>query len=214
MVKTLVQIVAHNPSILAERFDVKIWRMLMNWFFEYRHNNLYHAAFSQLIFIALRSDDQKTLEILMKKLKFVANLLDHYQSESSQTTSNRGFILQCCNVIRLQAASQAPDAFLRSFLQSHTQWRQFQAELRTRTNLACTSGLGFNVPQAPQDPSFCLNMVDEVQGIDHGSDFAKSLGFIDDVAWPDTETNGLSKKKKKKKGKKKNKKKSDECDFI
>lgn len=215
MVKTLVQIVAQNPSILAERFDVKIWRMLMTWFFDYRHNNLYHAAFSQLVFIALRSDDQKTLEILMKKVKFVAYLLDHYQSESSQTTSNRGFILQCCNVIRLQAASQAPDAFLRSFLQSHTQWRQFQPELRARTNLACTVGLGFNVPQAlaPQDSSFCLRMVDEVQGIDHGSDFAKSLGFIDDVAWPDTELNRASKKKKKK-GKKKNKKKKDQPDSI
>ncbi len=40
-------------------------------------------------------------------------------------------------------------------------------------------------------------------GINHGSDFATSLGFEGDVAWPTESKTGSSKKKKKKKKKKK-----------
>lgn len=203
LIEALVEVVAHNPSKMTEHFDANVWRVLLAWFFEYGHNNLYHAAFYQLVFIALRSDNQATLEILIKKLKLVTLLIEHYR-DPTKTTSNKGYILQTCNAIRLQAASQSPDAFLRNFLQSHTTWRNFEPELRQRTNLACTSGLGFNVPQAvcPGFQKDTWQMIDEVQGIDHGSEYAKSLGFIDDVAWPEEEPAESGKKKKRKKKKK------------
>ncbi|TYZ65537.1 hypothetical protein PybrP1_007714 [[Pythium] brassicae (nom. inval.)] len=217
LVEALVEIVAHNPRKLGAHFDAGVWRVLVSWFFEYAHNNLYHAAFYQLLFIALRTDNQAALEALVKKQKLVTALVEHYR-HGGPGASNRGYILQCCNAIRLQAASQSPDAFLRNFLQSHTTWRAFEPELRAVTSSACVSGLGFTVPQMTRPGMFqkdswqVLASDEDESGIDHGSEFARSLGFIDDVAWPDDDAadsggggGGHAKKKKhkKKKGKKK-----------
>ncbi|KAL4151812.1 hypothetical protein PRNP1_008749 [Phytophthora ramorum] len=204
LVEALVEIVAHNPRLMSEHFDANVWRVLVTWFFEYSHNNLYHAAFYQLVFIALRTDNQQALEVLVKKLKLVTLLVEHYRADGD-TTSNKGYILQICNAIRLQAASQSPEAFLRNFLQSHTTWRGFEQELRDQTTLFCVNGLGFTVPQAirPGYQKDSWQMLSEEQvGIDHGSEFARSLGFVDDVAWPEDDVaDGNKKRKKKKKGK-------------
>lgn len=234
LVQTLVEIVAHNPSKLttSDLFDARVWRVLVTWFFEYAHNNLYHAAFYQLVFIAMRADAAKqaqqshgpsAFEVLVKKIKLVSLLVEHYQRDeagaSNGSPSYKGYILQMCNVFRLQAASQSPDAFLRSFLQSHTIWRGFEPELRANTSLLTNSGLGFHVPQPVPRGGFLrdtwqpggnpddLLLGDSGEGIDHGSDFARSLGFVDEVAWPD-EAVSEGARKKKKKGKKKGKKKS------
>ncbi len=50
----------------------------------------------------------------------------------------------------------------------------------------------------------CVEDGDKSGGIDHGSDFATSLGFEGDVAWPTESKTGSSKKKKKKKKKESN----------
>ncbi|CAI5704906.1 unnamed protein product [Peronospora effusa] len=188
LVETLVEVMAHNPRLMSEHFDVNVWRVLVTWFFEYSHNNLYHAAFYQLVFIALRTENQQALKVLVKKLRLATLLVEHYRADGD-VTSNKGYILQICNAIRLQAASQSPDAFLRNFLQSHTTWRGFEKELRDRTNSLCVNGLGFTVPQAvrPGYQKGSWQMLNEEQdaGIDHGSEFARSLGFMDDVAWPE-----------------------------
>ncbi|CAI5744546.1 unnamed protein product [Peronospora destructor] len=177
LVETLVEVMAHNPRLMSEHFDVNVWRVLVTWFFEYLHNNLYHAAFYQLVFIALRTDNQQALKVLVKKLRLATLLVEHYRADGD-FTSNKGYILQICNAIRLQAASQSPDAFLRNFLQSHTTWRGFEQELRDRTSLLCVNGLGFTVPQAVRP------------------------GFVDDVAWPeDDASHGNKKRKKKRRGK-------------
>lgn len=206
LVEALVEIVAHNPSKMGEHFDVTVWRVLVSWFFEYAHTNLYHAAFYQLVFIALRTDNQHALELLIKKLKLITSLVEHYR-QTDTSSSNKGYIMQCCNAIRLQAASQSPDAFLRNFLQSHTTWRNFEPELRAETNRLCVHGLGFNVPQAMRGgyaSESWQTAIDETEGIDHGSEYARSLGFLDDVAWPEDDcSDSNKKKKKKKKGKKK-----------
>ncbi|TDH70588.1 uncharacterized protein CCR75_001863 [Bremia lactucae] len=204
LVEALVEIMAHNPGLMSEHFDVNVWRVLVTWFFEYSHNNLYHAAFFQLVFIALRTDNQQALKVLVKKLKVVTLLVEHYHADGI-CTSNKGYILQICNAIRLQAASQSPDAFLRNFLQSHTSWRKFEQELREQTSRLCVAGLGFTVPRAvrPGNRKDTWQMLNEERvGIDHGSEFARSLGFVDDVAWPeDDAADGIKKLKKKKKSK-------------
>ncbi|POM75869.1 Hypothetical protein PHPALM_6969 [Phytophthora palmivora] len=206
LVEALVEVMAHNPRLMSEHFDANVWRVLVTWFFEYSHNNLYHAAFYQLVFIALRTDNQQALEVLVKKLKLVTLLVEHYRADGD-TTSNKGYILQICNAIRLQAASQSPEAFLRNFLQSHTTWRGFEQELRDQTSLLCVNGLGFTVPQ-PIRPGYqkdTWQMLNEEQaGIDHGSEFARSLGFVDDVAWPEDDVADGNKKRKKKKKNKRN----------
>ncbi len=106
---------------------------------------------------------------------------------------------------------------MRNFLQSHDGWRSFQSELCEETLKQQLPGLGFHVPLpglaalerglfptidvAPSSLS-CVEDGGTTGGIDHGSDFATSLGFGGDVAWPKEQKSASSRKKKKKKKKK------------
>lgn len=206
LIQVLVELVSQNPTQL-EHFTAQLWRVLVKWFFEYSHNNLYHSAFNQLVFKALRSENEPVIKMLMQKMKLVSVLIDHYREDGSRT-SNKGHILRCCNIIRLQVDTLPPDAYLRTFLKSHVKWRDFVEEMRQRTIADRVKGLGFQVPKAPArcgDNTWAADVDDD--GIDHGSEFAKSLGFVDDVAWPMEEIaeaprSGSKKKKKKKKAKK------------
>jgi hypothetical protein len=124
LVLTLVEIASQNPAKLEQHFTTSVWRVLLSWFFEYAQNNLYHAAFYQLVFIAIRSDNKSILEVLIKKLKIITTLIEHYRNDEG--SSNKGYILQICNAIRLQASSQSPDSFLRNFLQSQYKCCMFE----------------------------------------------------------------------------------------
>lgn len=64
---------------------------------------------------------------------------------SSQSAGNRGYVLQLCNAIRLQADTMPPTEFLRNYLNSHEQWRNFVETLREATLEQQTPGLGFEV---------------------------------------------------------------------
>ncbi|RHY05562.1 hypothetical protein DYB25_013693, partial [Aphanomyces astaci] len=75
--------------------------------------------------------DPVVLKPLLQHAKLVTTLIDVYRKDP--TASSRGYILQACNAIRLQAATLPPDAFLRSFLQSHATWRSFESELCATT---------------------------------------------------------------------------------
>lgn len=62
-----------------------------------------------------------------------------------QTAGNRGYVLQLCNAIRLQADTLPPTDFLRNYLNSHEQWRNFLGTLREVTLQQQQLGLGFEV---------------------------------------------------------------------
>lgn len=62
-----------------------------------------------------------------------------------QSAGNRGYVLQLCNAIRLQADTMPPTEFLRTYLSSHEQWRNFVGVLREATLQQQTPGLGFEV---------------------------------------------------------------------
>lgn len=63
----------------------------------------------------------------------------------AQSAGNRGYVLQLCNAIRLQADTMPPTEFLRTYLNSHEQWRNFLGSLREATLEQQTPGLGFEV---------------------------------------------------------------------
>ncbi len=67
---------------------------------------------------------------------------------SLQSAGNRGYVLQLCNAIRLQADTMPPTEFLRAYLNSHEQWRNFLGDLREATLQQQTPGLGFEVRAA------------------------------------------------------------------
>lgn len=68
--------------------------------------------------------------------------------DSAQSAGNRGYVLQLCNAFRLQADTMPPTDFLRTYLNSHEQWRNFLGSLREATLEQQTPGLGFEVSKA------------------------------------------------------------------
>ncbi|KAF0694247.1 Aste57867_14863 [Aphanomyces stellatus] len=222
LVQVLVALVEQSPGAHLHAFSVDLWRVLAAWFVQYPHTNLYHHAFYRLVFLALRTNDAAILKPMLQQVKLVTTLVDLYRKDPE--ISSRGYILQCCNAIRLQAATLPPDAFLRSFLQSHATWRSFEHELRDTTCASVVKGLGIPVPTmmrmpmmgGPPSPAAAALLDDSVAAappgseIDLGSEFAWKLGFVDDEEYeaPPGEHGGggssaSKKKKKKNKGKKK-----------
>lgn len=211
LVQILVQIAKMSTKVFTTQFTTPVWRALLRWFFEYPHNNLYHAAFYELVVLALTSKDETMHQVLFKKLKLVTVLIEYYEKNGPRT-SNRGYILQLCNAIRLYGQTVSTDDFVNRFLQSHVTWRNFQDELHSTTLSSLVPGLGFNVPSQarfgePCTPNRWLGYGDEmIENIDIGSPFADSLGFQQAIRWenPCTDTTPKSNRKKKKKKKKNN----------
>lgn len=218
LVELTVLLVEATPR-LATLVSVELWRELLNWCFRYPHNNIYHSLYYRLLFQVLRENHKGTLQAVVQKCKLVNKLVEAYQQNEttgvgSNDVLNKGFILRCCNAIRLQAQSLAPASFLRTYLKAHDVWREFLPQLRELTTNQTTPGMGIPVP--PSSPNYgvgsgimlpAMGDTPSEHGIDHGSQFARSLGFEDDVDWPEDEEHSKKKRKKnkKKKGKGKNK---------
>ena len=206
LLKSLVYLVTAKPTLISEHFTVDCWRALIRWFFEYQHNNMYHASFSQLLFFTLRSGGGSSLEenntpmlqLVFQKLKLMTLFLDHYHNQPN--SSAKGHILSCCNTIRLYLQTLPPTSFLSTFLSNHQMWRNFQHELVHMTKWLCVPGLGLSVPlmpprytqgdpRAPWPPAqpqrLTAQDLDSVPDatVNLGSEFAKSLGFVHDRAW-------------------------------
>ncbi|EQC32895.1 hypothetical protein SDRG_09426 [Saprolegnia diclina VS20] len=202
------ELVKNDPSLL-EQFTTEAWQALIFWFIQFPHNNLYAGTFARLLLAALRTNDEAILKPLLQKLKFVTTLVKAFESGDA---AGRGYVLHCCNLLRLHASGVAPDAYLRSFLMSHAMWHEFEPQLRAITSAMVIKGLGISVPTSMSryggygGYSSLPDPPESVPGIDLGSDYAKSLGFLDDVAWPIELVD--SEKKKKKKNKKHKKKTS------
>ncbi len=107
----------------------------------------------------------------------------------------RSLIMKCAHAIRLQASTQPPTAFIRQFLSSHIEWQEFLPKLIIATENQHRFGMGIRVMD--MKPAHNLNSllniidnddneaVDTEGGIEHGSEFAKNLGFYDDSDWAD-----------------------------
>jgi hypothetical protein len=122
----------------------------------------------------------------------------------------RGLLINSCNAIRLQVSSLPPTSFLRNYLHSHSAWNEFLPSLRQDTMVQQPPGLGHYVP-SPETRAGANYMAalmslqkNDGEGIDHGSNYAKFLGFEEEIEWPEDNIEPKKKKKNKKK-KKKNK---------
>jgi hypothetical protein len=197
-----------SDETIAAFIPLDLWQHLMNWCISYANNNIYHAIFYRLIFAVIRHNQEKSQQNLFQVAKFIDFLIDNFipypVTEVEARRKNmpidilnkhaaRGLIMNCANAIRLQAASLAPSSFIRQFLNSHERWLEFKTILTEATVIQQNFGMGIKITDMKSsslgqmvfmgyEPS-----IDE-SGIDHGSRFAKSLGFIDDIAWPENET--------------------------
>jgi hypothetical protein len=54
------------------------WKVLVTWFFDYPHANLYHHVFYELLWLVLRSNHTPSLQALFQKQRLVTLLMDEY----------------------------------------------------------------------------------------------------------------------------------------
>ena len=129
----------------------------------------------------------------------------------------RGLLINASNAIRLQVSSLPPTSFLRNYLHSHSTWNEFLPRLRQDTMLQHPPGMGHYVPtpetrNANYIAALMVLHKTDGEGIDHGSNYAKFLGFEEEIEWPEDNIEPKKKKKNKKK-KKKNKRRRGKSDL-
>jgi len=206
----LVELAETNPTEVLTCFESQTWRVLSDWLFDHKFNNVYHNLFFKLFKAMLRSDHVESMKALFSKYKFVSRMIKHYQETTVFQSGLRGFILLMCNYLRFTADTLAPSAYLKNFLNSHEQWKDFVIVLREETirqmvtNYAAPVGGHIN-PFAIHDTfgmyssaTKCKAITPEQVDIDLGSEYAKNLGF-EDVKPYSTPTGAKKKRKSRKK---------------
>lgn len=90
LVGVLVEIIDRDPEQL-DALPVELWKVLCSWFFQYPHNNLYHAVFYKLVFKALRSNHVNALRMAVSKGRLVGRLVNsHVGGDKVGITNCRG----------------------------------------------------------------------------------------------------------------------------
>lgn len=221
----LVALMVESDETISNYITMDMWRLFFTWTITYAHNNVYHALFYRLIFAVLRQNQEEAQRNLFIKAKFANFLIENFSpfpaKPSDQPPKNapedvatksavRGVLLNCANAVRLQASCQPPSSFLRMFLNSHQKWGEFQPALTEATETQQSFGMGIPVVDHTNNHDLASLMMMAAEynpddhGMEHGSRFAKSLGFFDEIAWP-PESPSETKKKMKKRAKKKDK---------
>eukprot|EP01118_Nematostelium_gracile_P013660 TRINITY_DN5190_c0_g1_i1.p1 TRINITY_DN5190_c0_g1~~TRINITY_DN5190_c0_g1_i1.p1 ORF type:complete len:642 (+),score=169.38 TRINITY_DN5190_c0_g1_i1:118-2043(+) len=202
LVEILTDLIICNPEVL-NNVPQAVWRVLGAWFVEYSHNNLYHSLFYKMIQIMVRENHLESQQALLKQYKFLSRIIEHYRAP--EQTDARGFILLIANTLRLGADLQNSTGWLKHYLASHDPWKSFLPILRHDTEMQLKRYNDITSDMIDEDDE---EGGDEDLDIDLGSNYARSLGFEDEI--PEAEVESTTPKKKKKKTKKNKKKKEPE----
>jgi hypothetical protein len=133
LTEVFVELAQRNPQEVLDSCTVPLWKVLSEWLFEHRFNNIYHDLFYRLFRAVVKINHTESLKTLLSKQKFLTRMIEHYRSTTSTDSGLRGYIILMANYMRLTADTQPPSEYLRSFLVSHTNWKEFLPLLR------CTS---------------------------------------------------------------------------
>jgi len=186
-----VDVVSVCPDFCLNELPPGMWKALAAWFIEYPHNNLYHCQFFKLFQVIIHEEHVLSQEVLLKKHKFLSNVLTHFKTPESK--DSRGFILMILNTMRFASDLQrSATGWLKQYVMSHDCWKSFVPELRQLTK--------------EQMKRYTTELIEEEEaefdeGIDLGSAYARSLGFDQDAPLPPTPEPPKKKGKKKKKSK-------------
>jgi len=197
-----------------------LWKVMIDWFFEFQYNNVYHAIFYKLVVTVIKSNDTQSLKNLLTKPKLLGRMISHYLANPN--SGCHGYIMLICNVLRLTADSQRPTDYIPSMLVSHHGWNEFLPKLRADTmvqvEITVEDDPAFQRPlphvgpltitQENDDMISFLARILKPGDIDLGSQFAYSLGFVgnypdEDDSFSELEEFDPKKSKSKKKREKK-----------
>eukprot|EP01080_Neovahlkampfia_damariscottae_P011624 gene11624-4866_t len=134
MIKLVYLLIYHNAAVYEthKSFIIELFDTLINWFFEYRHNNIYHNLFYTLISLVIGDKEENILKPIFKEFNFMDRMIEVYIDKKGDH-DNKGHILDICNLLRLTSKCMDENSFLYQFLKSNELWDSFQNLLITDT---------------------------------------------------------------------------------
>lgn len=209
LLEILVALAEQNPTDVLNSFPSGIWRVLSDWLFEHKFNNVYHELFYKLFRTMVKINHVDSIKSLLSRYKFLPRMIEHYKATNTYTTGLRSYLLFMGNHLRLKADTQPPTEILKNLLNSNQIWKEFLPTLRADTIAQYVTEFpasrGGHVPISPFASAESFGLYSSLApmkpitpasvNIDIGSDYARSLGFEDKTPYIDQ---GKKKKKKKK----------------
>jgi hypothetical protein len=212
----LLVLMAESIESVGSAVPVELWKEFILWSIKYSSNSIYHGSFFRLIFVVLRQNQEIPLKNLFQKARFVSVLLENYvplpKTREDATpkfpdrlimvrTQARAFIMKCISAIRLQCSSLPPQNVLKQFISSHEKWKEMVSQINADTMIQTNFGMGIYVRDRTGEELTFADSTSISNGLDLGSRYAQSLGFIDVIPYvePPSGAGGGKKKSKKKK---------------
>lgn len=97
------------------------WPALCSFIWAYPNNDFYGILFFEMIRSAVLEHHEATLRVVLQKSKFLTRAV---RTLSTCGGPLKGVLLNCLNLLRLRAASLAPNSFLTQYLNSHDGWKE------------------------------------------------------------------------------------------
>ncbi|KAG4092399.1 hypothetical protein H8356DRAFT_1278339 [Neocallimastix lanati (nom. inval.)] len=163
------------PRSLPKVLENIPWKMLVNWFFEYKFNSRYQDLFYKVFDLVIKSNHTPTIKKLITKTHLITRLIDTYNSK--EPTDCRGYIILMCNNLRFHA-DMHPNGYVHVTLQSHPKWNEFVPILKEVTALQNNFSKTFDIlgcprplPYTPQPLNF-----EPIMDILNSGKFSNKLG--------------------------------------
>eukprot|EP00762_Andalucia_godoyi_P002032 ANDGO_02510.mRNA.1 hypothetical protein SDRG_09426 len=158
-----------------DRIPTRAWECMVSWFFSYRFNNLFLVRFTHLLTTAVHENHVQTLKTVLANCKFLSRAVRHYAEIAK--TDTRGCVVQLFNLMRLRADTMSPTQFLRNYLVTHNQWREFLPILRQHTELQVKKPFAVTHNRDKYTRVGLVEWEQSDEGIDLGSAYANKLGL-------------------------------------
>jgi len=106
------------------------WKLLVQWFFENKSNNIYHHLFFKFFEFVLKSNYIPIINSFFLETDLITKLIDNFNIP--RYIDCRGYIILMCNHLRFTKDSQ-PDSYISTIIQENEAWEDFVEELKTVT---------------------------------------------------------------------------------
>lgn len=197
-VRLIVTMIDRDAKSMLAALTPDVWKVLTAWFLEYRHNNLFHTAYTK-IWVAAVMSSHPSLQVCLPASTAISSFIEHYRS--GPNSSAKGTILKMLNVLRLKVDSLPPTEWLRQHVRHHDGWQKFLPELIEESKRMVTKPVASRWESRFRQAGLIPDKSSSEPDVSLGSQFADSLGFAN--VKPNTESDIATPKrrKKKKKGK-------------
>jgi len=157
----------------------EIWSSLVDWCFQYKHNNFYLTAFRSLFTLLLQTDDagHDMTKYLFVEQNLLIKLID-FANAKVPRCSLHGFVIEIGNQIRALAEQKKLSDFLLSYLNDNSKWTTFLPLLRELTITQTTPISTINNP--PFRVNRSLSVDDSARSPANGVSQEPSLATFDE----------------------------------